>query len=67
MVERKIGGLAVVAGLFAVVLYLQLSSKIEDAADAAANADQNAVDLAGRVESLEGTVSDLENRPTYRW
>lgn len=67
MVERKIGGLAVVAGLFAVVLYMQLSSKIEDAADVAANADQNAVDLAGRVESLEGTVSDLENRPTYRW
>lgn len=67
MVERKIGGLAVVAGLLAVVLYMQLSSKIEDAADAAANADQNAVDLAGRVESLEETVSDLENRPTYRW
>lgn len=67
MADRKTGGLAVVAGLFVLVLYMQLSSQIEDAADTAANADQTAADLSSRVESVEGTVNDLENRPTYGW
>lgn len=67
MADRKAGGLAIVASLFVLVLYTQLSSKIEDTGDTAGNADQNAADLASRVEGLEETVSDLENRPNYGW
>lgn len=67
MYERKIGGLAVTAALFSIVLYLQLSAKIDDAADTAANADQDAVALADRVASLEDEVSDLRSRRNYGW
>lgn len=67
MAHRKVGGLAVVGALTALILYTQLSSRVEDASDAAANADQNAYDLSSRLDSLESKVSDLDRRPTYGW
>jgi hypothetical protein len=67
MADRKAHGLAVVGVLFVLILYSQLSSRIGDAADTAANADYNAANLAGRLEDVERRVSELDRRPAYGW
>ncbi|HAC01706.1 hypothetical protein NI454_09350 [Brevundimonas diminuta] len=67
MADRKARGLAVVGALVVLILYTQLSSRIADAADTAENADQNAADVASRVDSVERKVEDLDRRPVYGW
>lgn len=67
MRNRKASGLAVVGALTALILYMQLSSRIEDAQFTAEYAESTALNHSGRLDDLETKIGNLNSRNPYAW